>query len=275
MKLGCNTILPDGRLEDCATQFGRDMQIKSLELIAQAGFDAVEYSHVEHLSDDDLRAVAEATKQLGLIPWSSHAWQALPGLPSNVEAAQKELDAFIPKAQLLGVDIIVIHSGGNKDRLHIPPIKQRRLASNLECLGPLADKAGSIGAKIAVENGTTWGDWDFIIEMVKGMANPNVGLNIDTGHAALGDMVPTAAIMKAGEDIITTHLQDNHGKVDDHLPPGLGDIEWPRIFDALKGVGYDGVYMVEISDCPPNREPNAPVDIQTAHDNVAKFLGLA
>jgi len=67
-------------------------------------------------------------------------------------------------------------------------------------------------------------------------------------------------------------LQDNHGKEDDHLPPGQGMIDWPAVLRALASVGYDGVYMIEISDCPPKREHDAPEDIRAAHDNMVAFL---
>jgi len=251
MKLGCNTIHPTERLKDSSKQFGKDMLLKSLELIAQAGFDAVEYSHIEHLSDGGLKAISAAASDLGLISWSAHSWQSIPGDISKVEKALTEYDRFLHKSELIGVKVVVVHCGGEKNNLKDPTVRQRRLDANLACLEPLADKAAKIGVKVAIENGTNWADWQFVIEMVKNLQHPNVGLNIDTGHANLGDMHPVEAIRAAGPFLITTHLQDNYGKVDNHLPPGLGVIDWYAVIGALAEVGYDGVYMVEISDCPP------------------------
>jgi sugar phosphate isomerase/epimerase len=274
MKLGCNTIHPTERLKDSSRQFGKEMQIKSLELIAQAGFDAVEYSHIEHLSDDDLKIISAAASDLGLISWSAHSWQSIPGNISELEKSLTEYDNFLHKSKLLGVKVIVVHCDGEKNNLEDTTVKQKRLGANLACLEPLADKAAKIGASVAIENGTNWADWQFIIEMVTNLQHPSVGLNIDTGHANLGDMKPARAIRAAGSLLITTHLQDNYGKADDHLPPGLGTIDWFSVVSTLTEVGYAGTYMVEISDCPPEREPQADKDIQTSYDNLSRFLDL-
>ena len=274
MKLGCNTIHPTERLRDSSKQFGRDMQIKSLELIVQAGFDAVEYSHIEHLSDEDLKTISAAASDMGLIAWSAHSWQSIPGKISELKKALAEYDNFIHKSELLGIKVIVVHCNGEKENLKDPTVKQRRLDANLACLEPLADKVAKIDSCVAIENGTNRVDWQFIIEMVENLQHPNVGLNIDTGHANLGDMDAVKAIHAAGSLLITTHLQDNYGKVDDHLAPGLGEIDWPGVINALAEVGYAGTYMVEISDCPPGREPQAVKDIQTSYDNLSRFLNM-
>ena len=50
--------------------------------------------------------------------------------------------------------------------------------------------------------------------------------------------------------------------------------EWPGVINVLAEVGYAGTYMVEISDCPPEREPKAAKDIQTSYDNLSRFLGM-
>ena len=274
MTLGCNTIHPTERLKDSSKQFGRKMQIGALELIAQAGFDAVEYSHVEHLSDEHLKVISAAANDLGLISWSAHSWQSIPGDISKLEKALTEYDKFLHKSKLLGVKVIVVHCDGEKNNLETRTVKQRRLDANLACLEPLADKTAKIEASIAIENGTNWADWQFIIEMVRNLQHPNVGLNIDTGHANLGDMDVVRAIRTAGSLLITTHLQDNYGKVDNHLPPGLGEIDWHGVISALAEVGYAGTYMVEISDCPPEREPQAAKEIQTSYDNLSRFLSM-
>ena len=272
MNLGCNTLLPTGRLRDCATQFGRDMQIESLRTISEAGFDAIEFSHIEHLCKEDLLAIHQAARDLGLIPWSAHSWQPIAADVGETEAALEEFDDFLGKSELLGVQVVVVHCAGPKDGLDDEQVHKDRLEANLHCLKPMADRVAKTGASVAIENSGSWADWQFTIQMVKGLGHPNVGLNIDTGHATLGDMDPVKAIRAAGSLLITTHLQDNFRKVDDHLPPGLGTIDWPAVVAALKEVEYQGVYMVEISDCPPNREPDAAADTRTAHDNLERFL---
>ncbi len=274
MKLGCNTLLPTGRLTDCAAQFGVDMQIRSLEIIKESGFQAAEFSHVEHLDVDALKTVAEAARGLEVEPWSAHSWQTIVAEKGDVAAALEEFDRFLEKAKALGVSVVVVHCAGTRTELDAPAKRQQRMDVNLACLEPLARMAEEAGVRVAIENGVHRGDWQFIIDMVGELGHPSVGLNVDTGHANLGDMDPATAIRMAGPRLITTHLQDNFGERDDHLPPGLGKIDWPSVVAALREIGYNGCHMVEISDCPPQREPNAAVDTKTAHDNLARFLGL-
>ena len=124
----------------------------------------------------------------------------------------------------------------------------------------------------SVENMTSRADWEFLVPMVREVALPNVGLNIDTGHANLGDMNVVDCIRLGGDLIRTTHLQDNYGARDDHLPPGLGTIDWTATMAAFREVGYTGVYMVEITDCPYQREADPRGDTRTAARNLRAFL---
>jgi len=54
----------------------------------------------------------------------------------------------------------------------------------------------------------------------------------------------------AGGRLITTHLQDNHGARDEHLPPGDGAIDWEDVAAALREIGYPGCLMLELTDQP-------------------------
>jgi sugar phosphate isomerase/epimerase len=167
-------------------------------------------------------------------------------------------------ARALGVQVVVVHSGGNG-------LLEERKRANIETLTALAGMVGP-DTVVAVENGKSLADWEFIIEMVAECRAPNVGLNVDTGHANLGDLGVVRAIELAGPRIRTTHLQDNFGQRDDHLPPGQGQIDFVAALSALRLAGYAGVYMVEISDCPPGREPDALGDTHTAAQNLRRFL---
>ena len=95
----------------------------------------------------------------------------------------------------------------------------------------------------------------------------------DLDHAQIRGMQPAEAIRLMGKRLLTTHLQDNFGKNDDHLPPGCGTIDWPATIGALREVNYQGTLMVEISDCPGGREPDAVADTRKAFENLSRFTG--
>ena len=266
LKIGCNTLYPDGMLGAEET-FTTDCHLRALDTIADAGFDAIEYSHPAPLDDEGLERVAAHAAELGLIPWSLHAWMSLPGTLDGIPAALEAYADSARRAEALGVRVIVVHSSGGL----VPEVLDQRRRANTETLVAVSEMVG-MGITIAVENMTSRADWEFLVPMVREVALPNVGLNIDTGHANLGDMNVVDCIRLGGDLIRTTHLQDNYGARDDHLPPGLGTIDWTATMAAFREVGYTGVYMVEITDCPYQREADPRGDTRTAARNLRAFL---
>jgi sugar phosphate isomerase/epimerase len=51
----------------------------------------------------------------------------------------------------------------------------------------------------------------------------------------------------AGERLIHVHACDNRGTYDDHLPPGMGVIDWGSVVESLRGVGYQGWVILELA----------------------------
>jgi len=111
VKIGCNTLYPDGMLGAEET-FTTDCHLRALDTIADAGFDAIEYSHPAPLDDEGLERVAAHAAELGLIPWSLHAWTSLPGTRDGISAALAAYADSARRAKALGVRVIVVHSSG-------------------------------------------------------------------------------------------------------------------------------------------------------------------
>jgi sugar phosphate isomerase/epimerase len=44
------------------------------------------------------------------------------------------------------------------------------------------------------------------------------------------------------------HASDNHGIHDDHLVPGKGSIAWKPVVAALREIGFDGMFTLELRD---------------------------
>ena len=96
------------------------------------------------------------------------------------------------------------------------------------------------------------------------LALENTGPSGYTGHRNLGGD-PAAALRTVGRHLITLHLHDNRGEQDEHLLPGRGNIAWDEVKKALSDVGYDGVFMYEIS---------RPEDLPELAENAAWIQGL-
>jgi sugar phosphate isomerase/epimerase len=268
LKFGCNTLYPWGRLPATVEVFDLAAHREALRIIREAGLDGAEFSHYQHLVPADQEKVRELCDCLGLVPWSAHSWAPLPADPTQVEAALADLHASLDGAARLGVRVMVVHAAG------CPPAAFPHRAEALgRVLSALSPQAAAAGITIAVENCAAREDLEFLAAALARLDLPAVGFNIDTGHAVLHGMKPEEAIRTMGRRLATTHLQDNFGERDDHLPPGRGRIAWEPVRDALLEVNYRGMLMVEISDCPPGREPCPADDTRAAADFLHGLFG--
>jgi sugar phosphate isomerase/epimerase len=93
----------------------------------------------------------------------------------------------------------------------------------------------------------------------------DVGVCLDTGHAHLGGELDTA-MQKLSRHLRMIHASDNHGRYDDHLPPGQGAIDWPHVLQLLRDNGFHGSLMMEIAG------HGEPAQILAAAGHARQFL---
>jgi sugar phosphate isomerase/epimerase len=240
---GCNVIDPQLRVKG-GTDYSLAITERSLAFLRDIGHRAVEYSHACHWSVGDCAAVREMTLKLGLVPWSLHAWAGWDILrPDGRAETLAMLSTAVRNAQALGVGIVVHHPHG------------RNLDSEAELLRQIARP----GVRFALENMQTLASMEYAVALADGLGPEVAGICVDTGHAALGDLGPARAIRLGGSRLITTHLQDNRGSQDDHLPPGDGTIDWDAVAEALREVGYGGCVMLELTDQPSTEARRADI----------------
>lgn len=103
---------------------------------------------------------------------------------------------------------------------------------------------------------------------------PHVGFTLDVGHVSFEDgagyrdfgSIP-GLIDHVGARLFHVHAHDYDG-VHDHIPIGTGGIDWPRVIEALKRVGYRGVLCLELN---PDRA--SPADILESRRRLLELLG--
>ena len=86
-------------------------------------------------------------------------------------------------------------------------------------------------------------DLQWILER---LPREGVGVCVDTSHCSLGGFL-FDALSRFRDRLVHVQVSDNRGVTDDHLPPGHGHIDWKRFRHALADVGYEGVFMLEVS----------------------------
>jgi sugar phosphate isomerase/epimerase len=102
--------------------------------------------------------------------------------------------------------------------------------------------------RFAVENTPiVSGRMEVILDIVHRYPPARVGVCLDLGHANIQENVLNA-IRASGERLIHVHASDNHAVRDDHFVPGRGSIPWEKAVAALREVGFDGPFTVELRD---------------------------
>lgn len=126
-----------------------------------------------------------------------------------------------------------------------PAMKGDLIRLNIQALIPLAEMAGSLGLTLVLENFKAPFDSVYacarILEEV-----PGLQIHLDVGHANLGKDNGVSFCRHLGGHIKHVHFSDNKGGADDHLPLGVGNIDWGQAVSALKAIGYDGTITLEV-----------------------------
>jgi len=159
-------------------------------------------------------------------------------------ASLDDLKRCVDWLEAAGGSCLVVHPGGLSD----PEDHDARAFALGRGLQSLVRHARDTGVTICVENmppgvhpGSEMGQ---LHRLIVDLDDPGLCLALDTGHAHFGQGVD-AATLAAGSLLRTTHVHDNDGRHDSHLPPGLGSIDWNTWITHLDAIGYRGPIMLE------------------------------
>ena len=156
-------------------------------------------------------------------------------------ACLDELERCARIFSALGAGIMNIHPC-----YFCPPAMRNLLVDlNIEALEPIVAMSASHGLQLVFENYLQPFDrvstFKSILEAVTGL-----GLHLDFGHTNIGKDHHTMFCDQLGQHICHVHFSDNRGKADNHMPLGVGSIDWPEAVAALKNTGYDGNITLEV-----------------------------
>ena len=133
---------------------------------------------------------------------------------------------------------------------------ETRVEKNVEQLKHLAAYVEGRDVMLCLENlrGTTPNDpcafprnADELLYIIDRVGSDRLGICLDTGHLNLTDKAQRAFILKAGKRLRALHIADNEGERDQHLMPfTCGKVDFCEVVRALREVGYDGLFNLEI-----------------------------
>jgi sugar phosphate isomerase/epimerase len=158
----------------------------------------------------------------------------------------RRLARHIEIAGALGIEVIVIHPGG-RQMATTRTEWERDWQLNVETFRRLGDLAGEHGLRIGLENlmGRYRAPYE-LLDLIAAIDHPAIAVTFDTSHANVVGLDVPAAIREFGPTLAATHISDNDGSGDQHRTPGNGQIDWPPVVAALREVGYEGLFNLEI-----------------------------
>jgi len=231
---------------------------ETLPLIREGGFNLLEIcSFPAHLNYHDQAAVSRAAQMiddLGFEPYSFHAPFADNIDISSPDGAVRkrsyqEILRAAEAAAAFPVRYFVIHPGPENIDLAPSSDRSERLRYAAEVLGLVAEHCRKIGIGCAIENKlphllfASINDLFWILESMK---NVPIGICLDTGHGQLaGDL--SNIIQKLAGHLLMVHAHDNHGRGDDHWPPGTGSIDWSYLVETLSQADFRGAIILELA----------------------------
>ena len=95
-------------------------------------------------------------------------------------------------------------------------------------------------------------DTRLIADMIRKLASPHVRMCFDTGHAHMTTDTTVADDLAACLDVVGYfHINDNTKKMDAHMIPGQGTIDWPAVADVMAKLPAEMSAMLELFNSEP------------------------
>ncbi|HET6420746.1 MAG TPA: sugar phosphate isomerase/epimerase family protein [Geobacteraceae bacterium] len=164
-------------------------------------------------------------------------------------------------AEIIRPTIIVFHPG--YDRWRFGDKRRQWLDNSIKIWEKMLVRSEKTGSVIAVEN-IFEEEPSTLRELFEQIDSPMFRHCFDTGHFNLFSRVSMEEwFAEVGGYIAETHIHDNNGTKDDHLPIGEGNIDFGRLFGLLNRYAPGSAYTIEAH----SRE-----NLERAMKNLSAFL---
>ncbi len=248
---------------NCILRFG---SFNAIKMIAEAGFDAIDYEmsdcfkNKNIVSDDERKKYAkdllEEVKRNNIYFNQAHAITYIPAEdPEESHRLLKETNKkVIEIASLMDIKTLVVHPVsfggyiGNEEYV---------FERNMQYFKELLPYAENYGVKLACENmwctdkrkkvsiGSTCSNPYEHAYYVDAMKSEIFVACLDVGHSSLAGREAQDCIRVLGDRLQSLHIHDNDYLDDMHTLPGLSEMNWDEITKALADINYKGDFTLE------------------------------
>lgn len=147
-------------------------------------------------------------------------------------------------AKKLGVKLVTFHAGFLPERKG-DSLRRKMLGR----IAQIADRFAAQGVKLALETGQETAET--LLDVLKELAHPNVGINFDPANMILYDMGdPVAALDTLAPHVVQVHIKDallteDPGTWGSEVVVGTGDVDWESFFEVVREHKLACTFMIE------------------------------
>jgi sugar phosphate isomerase/epimerase len=159
------------------------------------------------------------------------------------ETTRKRVEQTLEVASLLRARVVVFHPGYSK--LSYGSAVETWVANTVSFWQFQIPRIRQAGCIVALEN-IFEEEPSTLLQVLEALDSPLFGHCFDSGHF---NMFCTVSLeewfLALGRFIVESHLHDNHGSADEHLPVGEGEIDFRLVTDLLKKYAPQAVWTLE------------------------------
>lgn len=212
----------------------------------------LEPDRLEERAETIREAAAETGVDFGLHTLS--AVNVAETSPFVDRGSEEYMQAYVDAAERLGAGWIVVHGG-----YHFSKYPEKRIDAAIERLERTLDRAAEAGVDLYLENHNPEPDdaevhylpvklddcVTFFEALDEAASSDHLHWTFNAPHANIAPQGIRGYAEELGIDRAReVRLNDNNGRVEEHLPLGEGNIDFADLLDLLEGEGYDGKYTL-------------------------------
>lgn len=262
--------------------------VGAVRLICEAGFDAIDYTMYRHTQpiftgerERMIREMKSVADNYGVVFNQAHSTNPSQRYgEENRELNERLYDCVMTSVEVaseLGASQIVVHP------IYVPgATREEQREINLDFYSDVLERARAVGVRIAIEN--MWAHHpdkrgriipnvcstgEELAEYVDMLDSEYVTACLDVGHAGLVGESADGMIRALGSRLGALHIHDNDFYSDAHTLPYFGDIDFDKIYAALREIGYSGDVTFEAD----NILRKLPIELAPASLSYLRAIG--
>lgn len=123
------------------------------------------------------------------------------------------------------------------------------------------------GIKIVIEN-LVEEEPDILNKLCNGVNSDFFALCLDIGHLnVFSELSPSNWVKRMDKRLQYVHLHDNNGKNDEHLPVGMGNIDFDSFFESIKNSENDIIIALELDHSTPEEKIDNLIEVITRQNH--------